>query len=483
MTKAKSGTPAGHLNPLTVLAFASASIPIQALVLAIAVHLPRYFATHVGLSLAVVGTAFAMVRLIDIPIDVGIGMAMDRTRSRFGRYRVWLALGVPVMMFGLWMLLQAGPSTTQLALSGMLLFTYIGYSMVYLSHLAWGGVLGPTYAQRNRVFGAVIGLGVAGAVAVLVIPILMQQQGASDSDGVRAMVWFIIAALPVTALLVLATTREPITVETGKSFAFRDYLTLLKHGNVLRLLAADFAATAAPGWMAALYLFYFQDSRGFGVVQANLLLMIYVAAGFAGAPFVAWLGNRIGKHRALMVTTTVYSLGLIVVPFLPAGNFAAFAPGMFIVGAMASGFLVMIRALTGDIADELRLMNGREWMGLMYAVTVGTTKIASGLSALTFVLLAALGYQAEAGAVNSPEAIRTLELVYIVGPIVLSMAAGFSFVGYKLTPERHAEIRRELDARDAAYAEAPALGTLTGDDMVLPPAIGSDKDRPPGPLH
>lgn len=469
MTKAKSGTPAGRLNPITVLAFASASIPIQALVIAIAVHLPRYFATHVGLSLAVVGAAFAMVRLIDIPIDVALGMAMDRTRTRFGRYRVWMAAGIPVMMFGLWLMLQAGAGTTQLALSAILLFTYIGYSMVYLSHLAWGGVLGPTYEQRNRVFGAVIGLGVAGAVAVLVIPILMQRQGATDAEGVRAMVWFIIAALPVTGLLVLATTREPITVETGRRFTLRDYLTLLRHGNVLRLLGADFAATAAPGWMAALYLFYFQDSRGFGVVAANTLLMIYVAAGFAGAPFVAWLGNRIGKHRALMVTTTIYSLGLVIVPFLPAGNFLAFAPGMFLVGAMASGFLVMIRALTGDIADELRLANGREWMGMMYAMTIGTTKIASGLSALTFVLLAALGYQAAEGAVNSPEAIRTLELVYIIGPIVLSMAAGFCFLGYKLTPERHAEIRRQLDERDAAYAEAPGLGSLTGDDMVVAP--------------
>lgn len=469
MTKTRSATTAGHLSPLTVLAFASASIPIQALVLAIAVHLPRYFATHVGLPLAAVGAAFAMVRLIDIPIDVGIGMAMDRTRTRFGRYRVWMTLGVPIMMFGLWLMLQADSATSQLGLSGILLFAYIGYSMVYLSHLAWGGVLGPTYEQRNRVFGAVIGLGVAGAVAVLVIPIVMQRMGASDGDGVRAMVWFIIAALPVTAALVLATTREPITVETGTKFAFRDYLTLLKRGNVLRLLGADFCATAAPGWMAALYLFYFKDSRGFDTAAANILLMIYVAAGFAGAPFVAWLGNRIGKHRALMVTTTVYSLGLITVPFLPAGNFLAFAPGMFIVGAMAAGFLVMIRALTGDIADEIRLENGREWMGLMYAMTVGTTKIASGLSALTFVLLAALGYQAQAGAVNTPEAVRTLELVYIVGPIVLSMLAGLCFVGYKLTPQRHAEIRRQLDERDAAYAEAPALGTLTGDDMVVQP--------------
>ena len=446
-----------------VLAFASASIPIQALVLAISVHLPRYFASHIGLELAVVGAAFAMVRLVDIPIDVVLGTAMDRTRTRFGRYRLWMVIGAPVLMAGLYLLLQANASTTQLGLSGILLFLYIGYSMLYLSHLAWGGVLGPTYKERSRVFGAIIGLGVAGAVTVLGIPIVMQQLGHTDGEGVRAMVWFIIGAIPVTVLLVLATTKEKITPERGAAFRPIDYLTLLKRGNVLRLLAADLCVTLGPGWMAALYLFYFKDSRGFDTTSANVLLMIYIAAGFVGAPFAAWLANRIGKHRALMVSTTIYSLGLIAIPFLPAGNFLAFAPGMFLVGAMAAGFGVMIRALTGDIADEIRLETGREWMGLMYALTIGTTKIASGLSALTFVLLAAIGYHAKAGAVNTPEAIHSLQLVYIVGPIFFVMIAGSCFIGYRLTPERHADIRRQLDEMDALDGPASALESLTGD--------------------
>ena len=438
-----------------VLAFASASIPIQALVLAISVYLPRYFASAIGLELAVVGAAFAMVRLIDIPIDVVLGMAMDRTRTRFGRYRVWLVLGAPVLMAGLWLLLQADSSTSQLGLSGSLLFLYIGYSMVYLSHLAWGGVLGPTYDERSRVFGAVIALGVLGAVAVQLLPIyLTGSLGYSEGDGVRAMVWFIIAATPVTVLVVLVTTREPITPKPTMAFRVADYLTLLKRENVVRLLVADLCVTLGPGWMAALYLFYFKDSRGFDTAAAIYLLIIYIAAGFAGAPLAAWLANRIGKHRAMIVTTTLYSLGLITVPFLPSGSFAAFAPGMFVIGAMAAGFTVMIRALTGDIADEIRLESGRDWMGLMYALTIGTTKIASGLSALTFVLLQTLGYNAKAGAVNTPEAIQSLQLVYILGPIFFVMIAGACFIGYKLTPTRHAEIRRQLDERDALASAA-----------------------------
>ena len=47
-----------------------------------------------------VGAAFGLVRLIDIPIDAAIGVAMDRTRTGFGRYRIWMLGGAPILMAG-----------------------------------------------------------------------------------------------------------------------------------------------------------------------------------------------------------------------------------------------------------------------------------------------------------------------------------------------------------------------------------------------
>jgi len=138
---------------------------------------------------------------------------------------------------------------------------------------------------------------------------------------------------------------------------------------------------------------------------------------------------------------------------------------MFFVGALAAGFGVMIRAITADIADEIRLENGREWMGLMYAMTTATTKLASaGSIFLTFNVLAFVGYQAKEGVVNGPEQIQGLELAYIVGPVVFVMIAGACFIGYRLTAERHAEIRAKLEARDEQLNDpAAGLEGLTGD--------------------
>lgn len=468
MTQGNKAAANDGLSLPAVMAFASASIPIAALVLAITVHLPRYFASHLGLSLAVVGGAFALVRFVDIPIDAALGLAMDRTRTRFGRYRVWMALGAPVLMVALYMLLRSPASVGEGYLFIWLLVMYVGYSGVYLSHLAWAGRLAPTYKERSRIFGAITGLGVVGAMGVLLIPVVATQVGLTDAEGVQAMIWFIIAATALTTLLVVVSTgTEKIAADHGTTFALKDYWSLLTRPNILRLLAADLFVTLGPGWMASMYLFYFTDSRGFTLASANLLLMIYIAAGFAGAPFTAWLGNKLSKHRALMVTTTIYSLGLIAIPILPAGSFLLFAPGMFLVGAMAAGFTVMIRAITADIADEIRLESGREWMGLMYAMTNATSKLATaGAIFLTFNVLDAVGYQAKEGAVNTPEAIRGLELAYIIGPIVFVMIAGACFIGYRLTAERHGEIRRLLDERDAAADPAAALESLTGESEL-----------------
>ena len=457
----------GPLSLPAVMAFASGHIPIAALSLAISVHLPRYFASELGLALTVVGASFALVRFVDIPIDAGLGLAMDRTRTRFGRYRVWMALGAPILMFALYMLLSSPEGVGQGYLFGWLLVMYIGYSGVYLSHLAWAGRIAPTYKERSRVFGAITGLGVFGAMFVLLIPVFLTSQGSTDAESVQAMIWFIIGATGLSTLLVVVVSPERIARDQPTRFELKDYWALLTRPNILRLLAADLFVTLGPGWMAAIYLFYFTDSLGFTLAQSNLLLMIYIGAGFLGAPMAAWLANRISKHRALMFNTTVYSLGLILLPTMPKGDFLIFSVVMFLVGAMAAGFTVMIRAITADIADEIRLESGREWMGLMYAMTTATSKLAAaGSILLTFSVLAAVGYQAKVGSVNTPEAIRGLELAYIIGPIFFVMIAGACFIGYNLTAARHAEIRRQLDEQDALVDPGAAMESLTGEDLA-----------------
>lgn len=448
---------AGRLSTVSALIFACAYLPYAALQLSVAVQLPRLFATHLGVALGAVGAAFGLVRAIDIPLDPALGVIIDRSRLPWGRYRPWLILSAPILMLALYMLYEAERGVGEAYLMAWLLVLYLGMSLLLLPANSWAAALATTYKERSRLFGAMAGLGVAGALACLAIPILVAARGGGEAAGLRGAGWFLIALVPIAVGLTVFRTPEPSPrVVRAHAFRLADYARLLIRPNVMRLMAADLCITLGPGWMAALYFFFFRDSRGFDTTAANALLMIYIAAGLVGAPATAWLANAISKHRALMVTTSAYSLLLVLIFLLPKGAILPMAPAMFVSGALAAGFVVMIRAITADIGDEIRLEGGHEQIALLYALTSATTKFGTAIAiALTFSVLAAIGYDATEGGRNTPEAIRGLELAFIVGPIIFMMLGGACFLGYRLTAQRHAEIRRELEARDAQDA---ALG-------------------------
>ena len=434
-----------------VVAFSGAFLPPFALYVAIGVYLPQFFASHIGLGLAAVGWAFAVVRALDLLIDPLLGMAMDRTRTRFGRYRVWLVAGAPLLMIGAGTLFLAPRGVGQGYLIGWLLVLYLGYSILYLSHSAWTATLATNYHERSRVFGIQAVAGVTGAIAILAIPVVTGRLGGSNADAVGAMGWFFIVTTPL--LIALAVWRTPETVTRdidGQAFRLKDYVALLARPSLIRLLAADLALALGPGWMTALYIFFFTDSRGFTVQSASSLLAVYVVAGLAGAPVTSRLAQRLGKHVTLMITTTAFSLGLCCILLAPRGDVLAAAPVLFWCGFMAAGFNFMTRAILADIGDEVRLEGGKERVSLLYALTSFTSKLAGAASiGLTFTLLAALGYDAAPGAVNTASAIRGLEIAFLAGPTVFVMLGGACFIGYKLDAGRHAEIRRLLEERDA----------------------------------
>jgi Na+/melibiose symporter-like transporter len=64
---------------------------------------------------------------------------------------------------------------------------------------------------------------------------------------------------------------------------------------------------------------------------------------------------------------------------------------------------------------------------------------------------------AKEGAVNTPEAIRNLGLMFVIGPSAFALIGAGCFVGWRLGPQRHAEIRAELDRRDAEALASAGL--------------------------
>jgi GPH family glycoside/pentoside/hexuronide:cation symporter len=441
----------GGLSIARTLAFSLANLPLAAISIAVFVYLPPYFAGHLGVGMVLVGGVWMGVRLIDIPVDLGLAVMMDRTRTPIGRYRFWMLLGAPVLMLALYKLFMAPVGMSGLYLVGWLLVMYLGNSAVYLATYAWGASIARLYHERSRLFGVMTAVGVAGALLVLLIPILGRGLGRDNSQSVQAMGWFIISAIPVTVGIAAWLTPERVTRDHGtESLPLKDYWRVLTKPEVPRLFLAQMALTLGPGWMSAIYLFFFTTARGYSVQQASILLFAYILAGAPGALGTSALARRIGKHHTLMVTTTAFSLGLFSVLITPKGDLLAGLPVMIWEGAMAAGFGLMVSAMLADVGDEVRLDQGKERISLLYAINGLATKIAAAFSiGLTFPLLARLGFNPAEGAVNTPAAIANLTIAFIAGPIVFVMLGGACVIGWRLDARRQGEIRDALDARDA----------------------------------
>jgi len=476
VTREPDSFDAGRRRPLPALiAFAMPGIAAGALAVALTVYLPRYYAGHLGLGLGAVGLIFMWVRLIDMSVDPVLGVLMDRTRSRLGRYRLWLAAGAPILMGGVFMLFDPPGAVSLSYLLGWLFVYYIGLSMVVLSHASWASVIAARYHERSRVFGVLQLIAILGASAVLILPVVMAKPGgASGAGDVAAMGWFVIIAMPLGVILALASTPERVVGDLRtEKFGVRDYLEMIWRPDMRRIIIADFCLALGPGWMSALYLFYFHDARGFSIANASKLLLIYIAAGVVGAAGLSWLATRLGKHRTLMCASTGYSLGLIGIAFLPRADFGPAAALMFALGFLASGFPLLDRAMVADVGDAVRLEQGKNRISLLYAMITTTQKVAGAASiGLSFVLLGLIGYQPKEGAMNTPGAVHGLELIYLITPVVFVMLGGACYIGYKLDSKRHGEIRAQLDERDGAIPQAAILESLTGGQPEPMPELG-----------
>ena len=437
-----------HLSLGQVVRFSGAFLPIYAIQIAITTQLPKYFTSDLGISLAAVGSSFALVRLIDIWIDPLLGIAIDRTHTRFGRHRLWLLAATPVLMVALWMLFEARVGVGRAYLIGWMLALYLAFSAANLSIAAWGSSLAANYHDRSRLFGILVSCGVLGAALTLAIPILTARHGFSNTDGVRAMGGFIIFMLPLTVAVTLWLTPDRPQDDASHQPKVWDIGRLLGQRNVLRVLLADLCFSLDPGWMAALYLFFFKDSRGFTTAEADLLLMIYTLAGLAGGPASSWLSRKVGKHRAVIVSAVLYATGILTIMIVPPGAFAPAAVIMAVLGGLNAGLRGLLQAVTGDVSDEARLAIGANQNALLYSLTTATGKLGGALSVfLTFNLLSKLGFDPRDGVSNTPAHVHALDLVFLVGPVVLVLFGSACFVGYKLTAARHDEVMAALEAR------------------------------------
>lgn len=437
------------LSLTQVWLFALVAFPTQALYMAIAVYLPQHYATTLGLELSAIGLAFAAVRLVDLPVDPLLGVAIDRTRVGRNRFALWLLAGTPVTMLAVYMLFMAETGVTIPEVMFWLLIMYLGTSMMTLAHSAWAANISPTYNERSRIFAAIGALGVAGMTLLFATPLLVSD-GGENQMAIPAMGWFILLTLPLATLLATRWTPNPTTRTASASVdSLRNFLPLLFHRHMGRIFLAMLLFTIGTAWEGSLFLFYFTAGRGFSIAEASTLLIFALGMGLLGAPAAARLADRTSKHAAVMIIAVCYAVALGSLALVPAENKLFSSTPVMVTGFLYAGFHVLLRSMTADVIDEIRLAESKDASALLYALLTLAPKLAAALSiALTFSILAFVGFQPAAGDANTHAVLGRLEAAYLTGPIAFVLAGAICIFGYRLGPNEVADIREKLELRD-----------------------------------
>ncbi|GBF57169.1 melibiose carrier protein [Candidatus Phycosocius bacilliformis] len=433
-----------------ILAFSAPSLPLAALGLPLVVQLPHHYASFVGLEIGVVGLLFMAARILDIGVDIGIGLAMDQTRTRIGRFSPWLIAAIPVIMVGTWFLFMAEPGADAAYLGFWLFVTYVGFSMGSLSQMSLGATLSDDYHERSRVFVFWQACNVVGMLLALMIPVIVHQQGGTAAAGVQGMGLFIVLLMPITALIAARFAKEEPPRTSARRTNLQDMFSLLKSDACRRLLICDLLLMFGSGVTGGLFLFYFDAVKGYGNL-APALLLIYFIAGLIGAPLWTFIARRKGKHIALIAACLYAAISQPLIMALPEGNFVVAAAGMAIAGIVYTSAAYLLRAMMADIGDEDLLRTGQDRTGLLYALVTLTGKAGYALAVgVTYVGLGLVGFESNLGAENSASALLGLTLLFIGLPSIINLIGAAILRAYPIDAQRTAQLQAEIAAKRAA---------------------------------
>jgi glycoside/pentoside/hexuronide:cation symporter, GPH family len=468
---AAKAAPADNLSLPLVLTFVSATIPSAILLGMLGVFLPRYF-THFGMTLFAVGGTLALVRTIDtLAVDLPIGWAMDKFRTPIGRYRAWFIAGAPVVMLGTYMLFNPPRHMTTTYLSSWYLLLWVGVSMMSIATSAWGATLARDYNDRSRLFAWVIPIGILGTAWLNLAPAVTHGKfGPGNFNDVPIIGWIAIGLLALTTAIVAMFVKEPLAPPQPRARgSLGDYWRLIANPTAIRLVLGDLFFTLGPGLTAPIYLFFFNQAKGFTIGGATILLIFYTCAGLVWAPMWARISRALGKHRTLQIACVCYAIFQTSLMAIQGPQFWLTALFMFLVGGSASAFLFLVRAMLADYGDELRLKQGASRVGLLFSFVGITQKLGSSFNtAISFGILGWVGFNPDEHAHNTGRALLGLEMTYLFAPIVFVLVGGAFFFGYSLDAKKHGEIRAALDLRDAAIEKESVADALTGE-----PALGA----------
>lgn len=377
-------------------------------------YLTIFYSEIVGFTPSIIAGILLGCRIWDVVGDPVIGKIAESTRSRFGRFRPYLAFGAPV--FGVFSVLTFTNPFTGASTEGVIwaVVTYfisgIMYSLVSIPYSALSSVMTTDSYQRDRInssrsIGMNLGMIFVNA-ASLPIALYFSGNGAKVvSQSGYTMTVTVYAVISVLLfMLVFFTSSEKIQPQQGrKSPTIKEtYKNLLSNKYLMIVVFLMFLQMTAFMGRIAVSAYYVIYCLGSYALIA-IFLTIPSIGSVIGSLFVSKVAHKFGRRNVLMGSLFIQAIGLLVIYFSPFDNLTMIFTGCTIFGLFNVGFPLTL-SMVADSVDYMESKTGIRTDGTAYATYGLAVKFGAVVgNSVGILLLGYYGYVA-----NSQQSIDVL---------------------------------------------------------------------------
>ena len=412
--------------------------------------------------IGIVTTIILVLRIGELFIDPFIGNTIDKTKTRWGKFKPWVIVGAIIAQVTLSILftdmggLTSSPVIYLIVFSILYLIMDVFYSakdvaiwsmIPALSFDSHEREITATFARIGSVFGGQL-------VTILVIPIVLQfsvnpNGGAGDASG-----WFAFAVIGGgiatlgAIILGIGTKEENSALRENKSeTSFKQvFSVLIKNDQLLWIACAYLVFGLGQNIVNNFNLYYFIYVLG-DSSQFSFLGVINVIIGLMAVALFPTLTQKFSRRKLFIYSIVIMVAALVLYAF--AGKSVGMtlaAAGLFALPQPLI-FLVVLMTITDTVEyGQLKLGHRDEALVLCVRPLIDKLSgaITSGIVGLTAVWVGMTG-KATAASIT-PSDLMNFQMVMFAIPIVLIILATILYKKkVTLTEEKHAEIVKELE--------------------------------------
>lgn len=420
---------------------------------------------HDAYMIGIVTTIILVLRIGELFIDPFIGNTIDKTKTRWGKFKPWVIAGafvaaitLAVLFTDMGGLTMSNPMAYLVAFAIIYLIMDVFYSakdvaiwsmIPALSFDSHEREITATFARIGSVFGGQL-------VTILVIPIVLyfsanQNGGAGDPTG-----WFAFAAIgggiaTLGAIILGIGTKEQDSAlrENKQETTFSEVFSILiKNDQLLWVACAYLVFVLGQNLINNLNLYYFIYVLG-DASKFSFLGVINVIIGLLAVALFPTLTQKFSRRKLFFASISIMLVAVIL--YALAGTNVAmtlFAAGLFALPQPLI-FLVVLMTIT-DTVEYGQLKLGHRDEALCLCVRPLVDKLAGAItSGIIGIVAIWVGMTAGATADTiTPENLTHFKYVMFIAPFVFIVLGAILYrAKVTLTEREHARIVLELEEK------------------------------------